>query len=78
MQDSPYECVLDIVRRVLRVDTLDVRKDFFDLAATSLSIMQIVSLVEQECGASVSIMEAFDACDIDSFARTAAERCGGR
>ncbi|MES4906071.1 MULTISPECIES: acyl carrier protein [unclassified Streptomyces] len=78
MQDSPYECVLDIVRRVLRLDTIDVHKDFFDLAATSLSIMQIVSLVEQECGAPVSIMEAFDAGDIDSFARLAAERCGGR
>ncbi|GHJ41636.1 phosphopantetheine-binding protein [Streptomyces sp. TS71-3] len=74
MQDGTYEQVLGIVRRVLRVDALDVRQDFFTLAATSLAVLQIVSLAQQECGVELSVVDAFDAPDIDSFARTVAGR----
>jgi hypothetical protein len=43
--------------------------DFFDLDANSLEILQIVELVNDECGVSVTVTDAFDAPDIDSFAR---------
>jgi acyl carrier protein len=74
MEDKTYRAVLAIVRRVLRADAVDVHEDFFDLGASSLAIVQIVDLVRHECGAEVSVTDAFDAPDLDTFARLAAER----
>lgn len=74
MDDTRYAAVLAIVRRVLRVDAVDGHDDFFDLGASSLAIVQIVDLVRHECGAEVTVTDAFDAPDLDTFARLAAER----
>ncbi|GAA2410969.1 hypothetical protein GCM10010191_20000 [Actinomadura vinacea] len=74
MRDQRYELVLEVVRRVLRVELLDVHRDFFDLGANSLALMQVVSRVQQECGPAMSLADAFDAPDIDSFVRAAVER----
>jgi acyl carrier protein len=74
MRNQRYELVLEVVRRVLRVDPLDVHRDFFDLGANSLALMQMVSRVQQECGAAMSLADALDAPDIDAFVRAAVER----
>lgn len=74
MEDDRYTAVLAIVRRVLRVDAVDVHDDLFDIGASSLAIVQIVDLVRHECGAEISVTDAFDAPDLDSFARLAVER----
>ncbi len=74
VDDNRYTAVLAIVRRVLRVDAVDVHHDFFDLGASSLAIVQIVDLVRHECGSEVSVTDAFDAPDVDTFARLAADR----
>jgi hypothetical protein len=74
--DAVYHQVLEIVRRVLRVDSLDTGQDFTELGATSLAIIHIASLVEQECGVLVDLLDAIEATDVDAFARTAAQRIG--
>lgn len=74
MPDQRYAEVLDAVRRVLKVDDLDVRQDFFDMGASSLTVMHIVGLIEREQGVEVSITDAFDAPDLDSFITLVVER----
>jgi acyl carrier protein len=70
-EQQKYDSIIAVVQRVLRVQDLDVRSDFFDLGASSLAIMQIVDLVRSECDTDVSVTDAFDAPDIESFALTA-------
>jgi acyl carrier protein len=72
-KDDRHDAVLAIIQRVLRTDAIDVHSDFFDLGASSLAIMQIVDLVRHECDAQVSVTDAFDAPDIESFALMAAD-----
>lgn len=76
MRDNLYQGTLEIVGRVLRVDTVDVRQDFFDLGASSLSIMQILSLLEHELGARVTLTDALDAPDIETFVQLVADSRG--
>ncbi|MGW1059921.1 acyl carrier protein [Micromonospora rubida] len=71
---GPYEQVIGIVRRVLQIDAVDPRADFFDLGASSLALLQIVELVQEECAVSVSVTDIFDAPDVDSFASLVADR----
>lgn len=74
MTADVYGQVLDIVGRVLQCEQLDPRADFFDLDASSLQILQIVELVNEECTGPVSITDAFDVPDVDSFARLVVAR----
>lgn len=74
MSDDVYGQVLAIVRRVLQCGEVDPGSDFFDLDATSLAILQIVELVNDECAVPISVTDAFDAPDVDSFARLVADR----
>ena len=69
-----YEQVLAIVGRVLRLEVVDPAADFFDLGATSMSLVQIVELVRAELGADIWITDAFDAADVDEFATAVVER----
>jgi acyl carrier protein len=73
MSDKVYEQVLAVVRRVVRRQSVDPMMDFFDLDANSLDILQIVELVNDECGVSVTVTDAFDASDIDAFAQLVAQ-----
>jgi acyl carrier protein len=68
-----YTQVIDVVGRVLQVQAVNPMADFFDLGADSVAVLQIIELVGDECGVSVSVTDAFDAPDIDSFARLVAE-----
>jgi acyl carrier protein len=72
MSDDRHAKVLDIVRRVLGVGAIPPGADFFELGASSLAILQIVDLVNEECGVSVGSADTFDSPDIDSFARLVA------
>lgn len=74
MTGDVYDQVLEIVRRVLQCGPFDPRADFFDLDASSLQILQIVELVNDECEVSVSVTDTFDAPDVDSFALLVARR----
>ncbi|HZM75637.1 MAG TPA: acyl carrier protein [Candidatus Limnocylindrales bacterium] len=68
-----HQRVIDIVRRVLRIESIDPAADFFDLGASSMELLQIVELVEAECARSASVIDIFEAADVDSFARIVAE-----
>jgi acyl carrier protein len=64
-----HEQVIEIVRRVLRIESIDPTADFFDLGASSSQLLQIVELVETECARNASIIDIFEATDIDAFAQ---------
>lgn len=74
MTGDVYDQVLEIVRRVLQCGPFEPKVDFFDLDASSLQILQIVELVNDECEVPVSVTDTFDAPDVDSFARLVADR----
>ncbi|PCG84209.1 hypothetical protein CIB93_20550 [Streptomyces sp. WZ.A104] len=74
MDRTIHAQVLDIVREALRLDDFDPAWDFFDLGADSLTVVRIVELVRDRCGADVWITDAFDAPDVDAFAELAATR----
>jgi acyl carrier protein len=71
-----YDRVFEIVGRVLRDGEVDPALGFFDNGANSLTLIQIVDLVRAECGADIWLADAFDAPDIESFARHAAAVAG--
>jgi acyl carrier protein len=73
-----YAQVTGIVAQVLGCDRIDPRADLVDHGATSMTILQIVDLVGQRCGVAVSLTDALDAPDVDSFATVVAERAAGR
>jgi Phosphopantetheine attachment site len=69
MSGDLYQRVLDIVRQVVGCGEFDPRDDFYDIGARSLAILQIAEQVTSRCGVAVSVTDAFDAVDVDSFAR---------
>lgn len=77
MGEAVYDRVFEIVGRVLRCGAIEPALDFFDHGANSLAVVQIVELVRAECGADVWLVDAFDAPDIDSFARQVATTVAG-
>ena len=76
MDDKLYERVMEIVRQVVGCGEFDARDDFYDIGARSLAILQIVELVVSRCGVPVSVTDAFDAPDVDSFARLVVAHAG--
>lgn len=74
MTEDLYERVLDIVGRVLGRGAVDPMADLLDLGASSIDILQIVELVNEECGTVVAVTDPFDAPDIDSFARLVVDK----
>lgn len=72
-----YNDVVEIVRQVLEVDQVDTSNDFFDLGATSLTIMRIVENVQAAIGSKITVTDAFDAPDVESFALLAARTASG-
>lgn len=73
-----YAQVTAIVAGVLSCERIDPRADLVDHGATSMTILQIVDLVGERCGVSVSLTDALDAVDVDSFATLVAERAVAR
>lgn len=71
-----YDRVLEIVGQVLRDGAVDPALDFFANGANSLTLLRIVDLVRDECGADIWLADAFEAPDIESFARHAATMAG--
>ena len=69
MSGELYQRVLEIVRQVVGCGEFDPHDDFYDIGARSLAILQIVELVTSRLGVSISVTDAFDAPDVDSFAR---------
>lgn len=69
-----YEGVLDTIRGVVQADEIDPTADVFEIGATSLMVMQIITLVNDRYGVDVNITDLFEADDVATFAAVAASR----
>ncbi|HEU5160819.1 MAG TPA: acyl carrier protein [Streptosporangiaceae bacterium] len=76
MSSDLYERVCGIVQRVLQIGPFDPAIDLFALGASSLALLQIAELVNQECAVAIDVTEVFDAPDVDSLARLVVARTG--
>ncbi|MFI5957611.1 SDR family NAD(P)-dependent oxidoreductase [Cryptosporangium sp. NPDC051539] len=57
-----------IWRRVLGVDSLDARSDFFELGGNSLGAVELMSAIRAEFGVRLSVVSLFDHPTLGSFA----------
>lgn len=73
-----YVQVTEIVARVLNCDRIDPRGDLVDHGATSMTLLQVVDQVAQRCGVALTLTDALDAPDVDSFACLVVARAADR
>ncbi len=75
VESEVYDRIISIVSRVVRVvrvNTVDEGSSFFDLGVSSLALIQIVTLIQEERGIQVDILSAVEAPSVASFVRAAA------
>jgi amino acid adenylation domain-containing protein len=60
--------LIDIFKEVLNVAAVSSTDDFFDLGGHSLLVVQVIMLIKQRCGVSISIADFFDGSTVTNIA----------
>lgn len=64
----------EIIARVLRRTSVAPDDDYFSLGGTSLGVLQILWLIEERFGVTLSLTDFFDAVDLRGVANLVAAR----
>ncbi|WP_310482214.1 polyketide synthase, partial [Chamaesiphon sp. VAR_48_metabat_403] len=76
--DNRIERVLmEIWQEILRIETIDLDDNFFDLGGNSLLGLQAIERIQQRCDLKLSVVRLYQYATIRSMARYVAESLGG-